>query len=330
MAKAGACPVGGNPTAEELRDYFARRGGNQDQVAHPIDAIVGVATAEQRVTDWTAGVLTLTDESVVVTSDNHVPRHDIETLKRVAQLGLAYSARTLVCAGDFLDFEELSTYPQPQDPGRPSDSVRSAVRILGAMLRVFERIVVIGGNHDVVRAVKSLDRARRSQGADGWLWKDLDPDVRDYETRYIDTLEEYAFDQLGKLCDRIIFRPETHLYIQPEEGGAKTLVTHQRCGGQNPPHELRKIQTRERCHVIGTHTHLIGYAKSDCGEFVRMNIGCGTAKEHHHYANRHDSGYPMFQRGCALVWRGVPELWDIDADPRRWAEVERVAARAVA
>lgn len=324
------------PNHEEILEFLRAARGEVKLDAPPVESrverVFRVAQETQRVVDWNANVLTLEADRVVVSSDVHVPRHDPESIRRVAQLGLAYDAEAYVVAGDLLDFEDLSTYPQP-GPGGPDalSSLQAALDIMEGLLSIFPRILVMGGNHDVIRFIKRLDqRERAANSANSAIAALLGQDDRHYEDRYKEAMMRETVARLGGLASRVTWMPETHMYIKSPATGLTTAVFHQKKYSKRPPWEGLDLWTSEGkgCSVICTHTHGLGQARTPDGQHWLVQIGCNTRREWHHYATRHSTGGPEWMRGCALVWGGDPELFSIDSHKRKWEEVEaRVAQR---
>lgn len=329
IVRRGESPMGG-PRVPQIEEFWIAQGRPDLStkalaLRDPVAFVEKVAAENQVVVDWNARVLTLPYDRVVVASDQHIPRHDPEVFKRIAQVALAYEAECIVFGGDLLDFEDLSTYPQPGPSGPGAkESVIRANEILGALMEVCPNLVCIGGNHDALRTLKTMDRAVQGRNKAAWMIAELEgTEAIDYEGRYRAIMERWSREKLGELASRVRWCPETHLYIHPE-GGERTKVTHQKSFSRNPSMEGKNIHYNEGCHVITTHTHGVGAMRTPNGKCWVMNVGCGTRREWHHYATRHETGMPEWQRALALVWRGVPELFSIDSDPRKWEEVERL------
>lgn len=285
-----------------------------------------VARAEHVAKDWTAGVSDIEGDAIVV-SDVHIPEHDPVFLRRVAQVAVVEGVSTLIVNGDLWTLDELGSYPQNKPRGfHPKESIQRGVRVLGALLRVFDRIVVTGGNHDVGRLTKLMDAAVAGRNKAAWILADLDPDEADcldYDQRYTSMLERWAAE-LGADAARIKWHSQTHSYLT--SGGERWLITHQKVSSRRQPYEALNIWQREQCHVVTGHTHLQGCVRAPNGRHWLINPGCVTRREHHRYAVKNDTGWPEWTLGALLIKGGRPTL--LADGLTDWADVERRYAEA--
>lgn len=282
-------------------------------------------------TDWLADTPIL-KEDVVVISDTHVDKHEPEQLVKAALLAGAFGIQTLVIAGDFFDFPALASKLHGE---RPNEDARANLRrgllVLASLLKVFKKIVFFGGNHDIIRLTKSLEKSLEFKSQESREIARLElADLIDlnYEQRAIAILENEAKKFISDRWSDIHWSGGTHCYV--ESNGNKTLITHQKTGSIRPPYEALKIWQREMCHVLCTHTHLFGQVVAPNGQHILANLGCGTDKKFHRYAVRHDTGYPNWVLGVATVRSGLPQAYPVSPTLYDWSLVEAEYERRAA
>jgi len=288
-------------------------------------------TLHVKATDWLADTPILR-EDVVVISDTHVDKHNPDQLVKAALLAKAFDIQTLIVAGDFFDFPGLASKLHGEKPNEDSRmNLQRGMLVLSGLLKVFNKIVFFGGNHDIIRMTKAIEKSLEYKSQDGKELARLElADLLDlnYEQRAVAILESEARKVIADRWQDIHWSGGTHCYV--ESAGHKTLITHQKTGSIRPPYEALKIWQREMCHVICTHTHLLGMAVAPNGVHILANMGCGTDKKYHRYAVRHDTGYPNWTLGVAAVRSGLPAVYPVSPSLYDWslieAEYERRAA----
>jgi len=285
---------------------------------------------QARTTDWLADTPIL-HEDVVVISDTHVDKHNPDQLVRAALLGKTFGIHTLVVAGDFFDFPGLASKLHGERAQEDTKgNLFRGLMVMTSLLRIFRKIVFFGGNHDVIRMTKALEKEITGKSPDGRTMADLElGDLLDlnFEQRAMTILENEARKVITERWQDILWSGGTHCYV--EVGDHKTLITHQKTGSIRPPYEALKIWQREMCHVLCTHTHLFGSAIAPNGKHILANMGCGTDKRYHRYAVRHDTGYPEWILGVATVRSGRPQVYPVSDQLYDWSLVEAEYARRV-
>lgn len=330
IAAAGECPRGG-ADRNLLNSWWSRNAGPviERKETTPAEYVADVARENQIAYDWNAKVVTLKEDCLVV-SDIHIPQHDPEYLRSVCKVSIAHGIKTLVIGGDLIDCQELSSFVKDSPSAHPvRESLQRTMKVIGALRNVFDKIVVIGGNHEAIRLQRTMDAAVAGRTKAAWILADIDPEEGEsvsYEERYVWIMERW-----NKLVNGdgvgVRFRPETHCYIEGSAG--KTLVTHQSNSSRRPPYEGLNHWQREQCNVVTTHSHLSGWVVAPNGKDAICNIGTGSKREYHRYAVRHDNAWPEWVQAMALVTDGVPELLTVKTHPRRWREIEAAYAEKV-
>jgi predicted phosphodiesterase len=326
--RTGLCVKCANEARKQL-PYAQHRG---HAPASDLLATIRTEVSQQfSATDWLAETPIL-HEDVVVISDTHVDKHDPEQLVRAVLLAKAFDIQTLVVAGDFFDFPALASKLHGE---RPNEDARANLRrgllVLSSLLKAFKRIVFFGGNHDIIRLTKALEKSLEFKSQEGREIARLElADLIDlnYEQRAVAILENEAKKFITDRWQDIHWSGGTHCYV--ESGDQKTLITHQKTGSVRPPYEGLKIWQREMCHVICTHTHLLGSAIAPNGQHIIANMGCGTDKKYHRYAVRHDTGYPNWVLGVATVRSGIPQVYPVSPTLYNWSLVEAEYERRAA
>jgi hypothetical protein len=228
--------------------------------------------------------LTLSLDRWIYATDFHTPLHHREWIKRMVLVARHYDVPDLVVGGDFLDFASVSKHPKTQRQAGLNDTLRVAGDLLVALAALFERIILLPGNH-CRRVANKLD------------------EPLDFNRLIHAALE-------GRVsAERIITTNLDYLYVGEVETGF--VVGHPRYfEGAGVP-GLSKSAIRERRHAIGSHTHATSISWTHDGRFMVIYPGhmSDVDKTPYIQESRGLSKYAEWRNGFVLIDDGIPTLF---------------------
>lgn len=257
-----------------------------------------------------------------VISDVHAPYHDPDILSWCVREAAARGIKTLLIAGDLIDWRSISRFPKPNPSLKAVEELSAAVDVLAILAEHFTRIVVMKGNHELrlQRMIEAAmdSRSRPSRILDGFERDELE--FQDYRDRYESVLTNFTRRKNPDL--KIDWSGSPQALIDGPAGRKPWRVVHQRNGSILPPQEALKHWQRWTQPIITTHTHLWGIRSAPNGEDLLVNIGCATNEKWHEYCNEEPNGYPAWERGFALILGG--KLLPFMQHPYLFTDRERV------
>lgn len=88
------------------------------------------------------------NNSILITSDWHIPHHDKEMLSLLLNTAEESKTSKLIIAGDLLNLDILSTFAKRETPITIDEELKEAREVISALLSQFSDITVIPGNHE--------------------------------------------------------------------------------------------------------------------------------------------------------------------------------------
>lgn len=238
-------------------------------------------------------------DNCLVVGDVHLPTTSLPWLERMLWVGLRKlpKPRWLIVAGDLVNFDAFSHYPVVIGPDTALDSETDAAEFfLGEALQVFERVVLIQGNHER-RAPKATGGALRGRSA----WRTL--------------LGKYFGD------DRVLHSDYGYLTITTS-AREEWLVVHGDSYSVMPLKVARELASTHGKHVMSFHEHHLGQGWDKTGQ--RMVVNGGGLFGELPYALVDKTRAPAMQRGFVLMRDGVVTLYG-EEPMTDWGELERAA-----
>ena len=87
-------------------------------------------------------------DSVLITSDWHIPHYDKEMLSLLLNTAKENNTQELIIAGDLLNLDIISRYVNRDAPVTIDEELREAREVINILLEQFNKITVIPGNHE--------------------------------------------------------------------------------------------------------------------------------------------------------------------------------------
>lgn len=292
---------GERPAPDAEREPETARGG---KVLRWPSFVYGVDDEPEQPVAWFTGQLRLSGDFIIV-GDIHAPTTDWELAERmlaVAEHHLS-TPRQLLIAGDLLNMDAISRFPDRTPPVPLRQELRAANKFILRMLTVFDHVYAFMGNHDV-RLQYSL------QG---------DITIRQFARLITDAYES------------IVFSPYSDVYIT--SGGQQWYVPHQTNYRQNKLSVADDLAARKWMNIITTHQHhsAVGRDKGnnativDCGG-LHEPLQMGYAQLNPSTRPCMTKGFVLLRNGCASLLTPYPTMTDWDVWLPRKVAAERKAA----
>jgi hypothetical protein len=294
----------------------------------PAGQVRQVAERHRIATDYLAGIPRV-DGDCLISSDDHVHKHSPAKLERVCRVAVVNRIRTLVLAGDFVDFEELSSHRR--SAGKvvsAGQSIGAAAAVLNALAAVFDRIVWIRGNHED-RLMRLIEAAVATRSPAQALLLDLEFDeleALDFRARYQMLLERWLAKYAPEAAPKVEVSAHAVARIAGPSGLPEWAVLHQKNGSRRPPYEGLNFWQKLGCPVLMTHTHLFGMTLAPNGLHPIVQIGCGTEERNQHYPGLAPTGYPNWVLGFAMIRNGRLSLFPDNPYLTDWEDLQRAYA----
>lgn len=246
-----------------VRRHWAQSGGASTQELVPSDEAVQILPARIPV-DYMERIkvglaepplhLFVDSRSVPVgiCADQHVPLFSPEWVNRMVDRHEALGVKTLLSLGDLLNMDALSNYyPKQTDAGYEVER-KTARALMGFLLRQYESIYIIRGNHDY-RIIKRSN----------------------YRLSFVQAMDAYFEGVPG--IERATFSNLDHILVTdlsaPGDMSPDWFMAHATAYSSNPLTNARKLADIHKMNVITAHSHhaAIGYAQN--GVHVVAEIG---------------------------------------------------------
>lgn len=216
----------------------------------------------------------LTGDALVM-ADCHVPFHDAAWCNRVITRGLKAGIKTLILAGDFIDWAAFGIYGRKDDVSA-GDEIAAARQFFKA-LQDFESVVVILGNHEM-RLVRQLNYKLASE--------DLTPMFASHPGLIV---TDYHWCTL-------------------RSGGQTWRISHPKNAHMVPCSVARKLAVKHNCHVAIGHDHVCGKIKTEDAHHWAISTGVCLMPAKVDYISLVDSTRWQVAQGALIIRSGYPEL----------------------
>ncbi len=256
--------------------------------------------------------ITIESDDFLVISDLEIPDHDPAMVQAAKLTAKAKGIRTLIIAGDAIacDQDSINTW-------KPLWRIGSALNlqaaiglfalILVSLSEVFDRIIVIRGNHD--------DRIAKATGGEIW----------------IGMIMEFVKNRLRSNCT-IEFSRYSYVYAKTSRGW--TYICHPKNfsdvsvnlgrqiydsnnGPNYDPADLNPVV--EKCHIVLAHTHNAqrGWSKDGYREII--GLGCMRDTSKTEYVMTNSSKHAEWSQGFLFVKQGY--FYDATRRATNWREL---------
>lgn len=227
-------------------------------------------------------------ESWLYCSDIHAPSYAPLMLDRLMRIGRKRNIPTLVIGGDLTDQATISHWPNTLPQHSLEQCLDSAGLVLSLLGDVFERIVVIPGNHDDRTAKKlgsyySFERLLRSCIGTRRMNADL-------------IATDYSYAYFGKTAD-----------VGPDAG---VIAGHPSFYSSTAGKGVAEVAEMEHRHVLGSHNHLQAVTWTKSGRYWGVDPGCMCEADNTPYIQRGAgiSKYARWKQGFVYLKRNIPTI----------------------
>ncbi|RMF24475.1 MAG: metallophosphoesterase [Deltaproteobacteria bacterium] len=293
--------IGGRPTKDRIRRYLDEKA--LTPFRHAAEVLKEIADSARY---WDKPPKVVASDCVVV-SDLHIPKHDAELLSRMCRVARRDGLRTLIIAGDLIDFGSISRHRAGLSSMQAVENLANSIRALEALAATFETIHVIKGNHDD-RLQRLIERAVQERGRPAAVLAELeieDLEALAYRERYLAVLERWTRKIAPEIKRKVRWYAIPKIAVAGPKGFAPYLVVHPAIYSRHAPMAEKRLWARYTQPIIGTHGHLWGMSVSPSGEHPVVQIGCATIPEKHYYLSERITDHPRWVRGFATIRRGV-------------------------
>jgi predicted phosphodiesterase len=224
---------------------------------------------------------------VMVMADVHAPLFDPWWFNAALAKAKGMGAKTVVLAGDWWNMDSLSNYYPKQENAGWDTEYKISRALMALILRVFERAILIKGNHDV-RVVKRSNYKLSFRQAMYGLFDGVEG---------IERLEVTNLD---------------HLWVDSPAG--MWYICHPTAYNQQPCATASKLADLHHAHVMTAHSHCVGQATSQNGMYHLIETGGLFDKDRTQYL-QNSTTYRKWVNGYAWLdvnGRGhlVNEHWE--------------------
>lgn len=221
-----------------------------------------------------AGTLLL-EGDCVVTSDWHIPYHDIDLCEKMVRVASKKKIRQLAIVGDLFDAATLSIF-EPQDiEFGIREELNSTAETLKHLLKFFSRIYWSVGNHEM-RLLRMLKFSVDLVDVGKWL---LDN-------------------------PKLVLTPLPQMYL--DAGTDRWRLTHPSSYSRVPTRVAVQIASKYQCNVMSAHGHLFGETIDTSGKYRAIDLGGLFDENKIAYKNvKGDTTHPRAMSGFWIVKDGL-------------------------
>lgn len=217
---------------------------------------------------------------ILVLPDAHAPWVDWKALEQAHKWCLRHKPDLVICLGDLTDQKIWSRWPKDVDDASPSDEFIAAEKCLKRLHKMFPKMVILRGNHDVRILNKAIEGGIPAQ-----MFKDVDEVFNFKGWEWINANDKLLINTIrGKI-----------LFVHGDEQGG-TVAQKSRILGIS---------------VIQGHTHKVSitYTTTLSGTIFGAEMGCimDTKSKAAKYAAANPVGSSV---GFGVVKYGVPYFID--------------------
>jgi hypothetical protein len=215
---------------------------------------------------------------IAITADWHIPLYDAKYANKFILDAKDRGHTKLIIAGDFFNFDALSSYDPKQESAGLEGEVEEAVAVMRVLLETFDTIYFLWGNHDA-RLHRALGFAMQFRVA-----------------------MRTVFGKLGdQALDRIIFSNLDHMWVQTNEG--MWYICHPKNYTRVPLSTGRALAPKVNANVITAHSHHCAVGYGPDGDKVVAEIGGLFDRHKTEYLQRTTTN-PNWQQGYAFIEKG--------------------------
>ena len=217
----------------------------------------------------------------IVMSDPHIPYHSPDMFGKMFAIARKFKMRQFVNVGDLIDFEAFSRFDHSNEHASPAADIDATKTILKRLVREFDKIVLVMGNHDT-----RIDRALDFKLFLANLARDWVPEA---------------------FRNRVEF--SRYPYCEVESSGQKYRLTHPKSYSRISARVPTQLCSKYLTHVLGAHGHHLGMSFDASGRYVAADLGGMFDREKHSYVMFSDTTHPAWNAGFAMIRNGALYLF---------------------
>jgi hypothetical protein len=224
--------------------------------------------------------ITINADKMVLCSDSQIPFHDRGVWTRICEVARERKITTLVHVGDLVDCQSFAKQDPLAVPVNWADEAQSASDLLVEIANVFDRIIMLCGNHEY-RIVKLLKgQAPFSAIMRGWECFDIVPEgVLDIEDLPVAWLGDW-----GMVC---------HPAAYSQTSGAVAV----------------KLAEKYHKDVYMGHDHFLSMRFDRSGKHKAISLGCCCDEGLMDYKQFSVTCHPVWNKGFVVVEGRTPMFY---------------------
>lgn len=236
------------------------------------------------------------NEDMMLTADWHIPVYDPFYVNVMIERARQLKISTLAIAGDFFNFDALSSYDPKQDDANLGREYSESLAVMRVLLETFDKIIYIWGNHDA-RFHRALGYAIQFKEAMKLVFGALGKEA--LERIYFSNLDHFWIGVGEPTFEREKVERDQDMWLPHD----RYYVCHPKSYTRVPLSNARKLADKYRANVITAHSHhcAVGYAVD--GRKVVAEIG-GLFNRHKTAYLQRSTTHPTWQQGYAYLRDG--------------------------
>lgn len=218
--------------------------------------------------------------NLAVTADWHIPLYDPEYVNTFLTDAKERGHTHLVIAGDFFNFDSLSSYDPKQVDAGLEVELAEAKKVMRVLLDQFDTVYYIWGNHDA--------RLHKTLG---------------FKIQFKEAMR-LVFGDLGReLLSKIRFTNLDHMWVRTPDGMPDWYICHPANYTRMALNTAKVLASKYNANVITAHSHhcAVGYGVD--GEKVVAEIG-GLFDRHKTAYLQRSTTFPTWAQGYAFIENG--------------------------
>ena len=236
--------------------------------------------------------LKITSDNIMLWGDSHLPLIHEEFTARMLEMTVAFKTKILIIAGDFFDQACFSHFPTAfsEEMIPWEDEQRRAAIFLNTLEKVFDKIYIISGNHDI-RLLRILKGQKKFKSLFLPLMKD--------KSKFV--ISSYPKIELNN----------------------KWLIFHPKAYSQTSMNVTRKLCTIHKKHCVTAHGHFSGLAFDVSDSYYAIDVGGILDRKKVAYIHRSITTHPKWNKGFLIIKNNYPYLFTKDMDWKLWKEMAK-------
>lgn len=303
VRKCADCPkpLSKGNTGTHCYECRVKRGWRNPTAAEKVERVAKVKrvlTATQAMAPDRIELSTYDGDAAII-SCLHIPFYSVSWVVRICESAQRLGVKTLIVAGDFLMADRLSKYDKVGQTVPIGQELLALHEVTAVLLEVFDRIILMYGNHDqrIERTIAKAAETKEGRTMLEMLAARMDTR---FDPEGLDALaESYLQHFTSNPAVKVVSLPELVV-------NGRWLVMHAGASRVPPQHE-RAMAEKHRMSVIGGNSHLFGMGFDRSATDLAVTLGHACESERFRYIHEKPSAFPQQVRGCVFVLRGKGE-----------------------